>query len=483
MALSPQLQSQLLGSSLRYPPAVIPKSVSRPPEYGGISTFENVGRTGSSFFNTALTFTGAGTLGLLGAEAVGWLGTSMVDRNGNLTRSLQESGKSQGAGVQAPETVDLPTDFLDPYKKGDFSFNSSNVPTLATGVMQSSEIIAQSIASLIQITADAHAEHMQYLTGGILATVDTGSRIATALESLSPLILGVVETLNLPTTSDAILSNAGVIANAISSQDAPNINNNVNLDVAPIVAQLAQNSKDADERQNKSDNSFRQTYIPSGEFWAKADSATVKYNRIVGTSAAFDYLPSVTQLLSEVTMISSLVDAGENQSTIIKEIEAFRKNSLSSSVYALTMYSDDVLNSQAELNASMKKYYDNALESKIPETTVTISNHLSDIAQWSRSAKSREDFLQSPKHFKDSDGDIIASASPMEISADKDAQLYKNLDDKNTEKFDDNDFNSPVDVMPIIPFIGREDSFNPQKQFPSSNVFLDKLKSLFPSFF
>lgn len=446
----------------------------KPPEYGTISTFENVGKTGSSFLNTALALTGAGSLALLGGQLFSSSVVPLADmfNNGGTSKALAKLADRNSNPDSPADTVSLPNDVVNPYAPSSFKFHEDNSPALLAGTMQSAEIIALTLGSLIQITADNHAEHMAVLASDIGLRFEHGERIASSLESLVPLVLAVAETLNLPDLQNAVLSNGNTIASAVADRPQANVQAINNVDVSPIVDQM-----------KKSDNSFRQTYIPTSEFWGRADSATIKYNRYVGTSESFDILPSVDGVISEVNMIAEMVDHGSTQSDIIKAIEISRKNALSSSVYALTMYSDDPFNSQDELNQSMKKYYDNALNTKVPEATVSMSQSLADIAQWSQKAKDREEFLQTPKAFKDSDGDIIISASPMEISANKDAQHYKNLDDKNTEKYEEEDFNKPLDTIPIIPFIGREDAFNPQKESPTSNVFLDKLKSFFPNFF
>lgn len=469
----PSVGDQLGASNV---PSNILKNVTykKTPEYGSISTFEKVGRTGSSFLNTALAFTGAGSLALLGGQLFSSSVVPLADmlNDGGTSKALKNLANKTNNPVSPAETVPLPDDVLNPYSPSKFTFDEDNSPALLAGTMQSAEIVALALGSLVQITADNHAEHMAVLASDIGLRFDHGERIASSLESITPILLAVAETLNLPDLQNAVLANGNAIASAVVDRPQANVQAINNVDVSPIVEQM-----------KKSDNAFRQTYIPTSEFWGRADSATIKYNRYVGTTAPFDVLPSVDGVISEVNMIADMVDRGASQSEIIKAIETSRKNSLGTSVYALTMYSDDPFNSQDELNKSMKTYYDNALNTKVPEATVAMSQSLADIAKWSEKAKSREEYLQTPIDFKDSDGDVIASASPMEITANKDAQHYKNLDDKNTVKYDEDDFNAPFDAVALVPFIGREDVFNTKKEVPSTNVFIDKIKSLFPNFF
>lgn len=300
-------------------------------------------------------------------------------------------------------------------------------------------------------------------------------------QAISPISLHLASLVTAVNAStDAILGldpSVSVASPTVNVPEAPPPTVNVgapviDFDVSPIVEQMKQ-----------SDNSFRQTYLPSGEFWAKADSATVKYNRSVGTSQTFDYLPSASNLVSEVTMIADMVERGANQSQIIKSIESFRKNSLSSAVYALTMYSDDVFNSQDDLNKSMKNYYDHALDTNVPASTVSMAESLGTVAAWASHARENEIFKKTPIPFKDSDGDLLFDGSPLEVEAHKNAQLHKKTDDINTQRHDDEDFNTSFNSIPLVPFIPRADIFNPAHETPTSNVFLDRIKSMFPGIF
>lgn len=96
-----------------------------------------------------------------------------------------------------------------------------------------------------------------------------------------------------------------------------------------------------------------------------------------------------------------------------------------------------------------------------PPDNKGIEDAIAPISSWAVSAKLREDFLQTPRSHTDSDGDIIHGGSPMEVKADKDAQHHKLLDDQNTIKIDNDDFN-PMSLLglPLIPFVGREVVFD-----------------------
>lgn len=477
--LSKTVQNQLSGTYTLKNAPVLYKPPTKVNPYGGKKFDQEKGQWLDSTVNftlaDALSWTGAGSLATIGGAlisyAVPWVADKATDGGySEAVRRLNEKS-TRNSSTPAP-SVQLPESVLNPWAPGEFQYNDDNAPSLMAGSMQSAEMITLALGSLTQIISDNHVEDVQIRTAETILRYEHGERIASSLEAIFPVLLGVVETLNLPTLSESLGSHASALSGAIlEAKPEINVNNSANLDTSPIV-----------EAMQKSDNAFRQTYISTGEFWSRADSATVKYNRMTGVSQVFDQLPSGQYLAGETTLISNMVNAGDSQTEIIAAIESYRLSHVGSAVYALTVYGTDASNSQDELNQSMKNYYDNALN---PDTSVEkhISQSLADIAEYSRIAKVREEFLQTEKEFKDSDGDTLVSASPMEVSAMKEAQALKNLDDKNTFKYDEDDFNSPFDSALLVPFIGRQDVYNPDHQEPSENPFLTRLKNLFPSLF
>lgn len=102
---------------------------------------------------------------------------------------------------------------------------------------------------------------------------------------------------------------------------------------------------------------------------------------------------------------------------------------------------------------------------------------------WAASAKPLVDFKLSPQKFNDLDGNFVAEASPAELEAIKHASDARHKTDINNQEFEDDDFNNPFDLIPTIPFIGRESVFDTTSPAPTSNPFLDSLKRRFASIF
>lgn len=122
----------------------------------------------------------------------------------------------------------------------------------------------------------------------------------------------------------------------------------------------------------------------------------------------------------------------------------------------------------------------------IPPANVNISNPAPDnsvlaealapVSQWAVLAKNREEFLQTPMSRHDSEGFALSSLSPMELKADKDAQIHKHMDDQNTYKVDGDEFNPLTTLLGLIPFVGRDNTFNidapPSEILPSHIKYL-----------
>lgn len=172
---------------------------------------------------------------------------------------------------------------------------------------------------------------------------------------------------------------------------------------------------------------------------------------------------SLCQIISDTHIEHMSVLASKQQNDFIASQE------LSKNLDALNVILSAIAQISAELITPLTEVAQAVLN--IPQTNVNFSapppdntglvNAMTPISEWAVSAKAREDFLQTPRNHSDSDGDIIHGGSPMEVKADKDAQHHKLLDDQNTIKIDNDDFN-PMSLLglPLIPFVGREVVFD-----------------------
>ena len=416
---------------------------------------------GETFFTSVAGALAVGSgVGLLNDIAFKPISKYLYELNGrSLSKDLEDASNKKLAEKMSkttpPEKITLPDDILNPYAPSKFKFSEDTSPPLFAGIMQSSEVVALAIGSLVQITTDNHREHMEILANSALIQDFHSNRIASSLEAIPTLLASVIQALN----PAMLVSSIGDLSATIASS----LYNHSVVGSASVMNQPVADNEPIVEALDKQTNSFRQTYVPSGEFWSRADSAQIKYDAMVGTSSSFTYLPSSTHLISEVTMISNMVDNEANQAEIIKAIESYRKGSLASGVYALTMYSDDLQNTQTALNESMKKYYDHALDKKLDDVQISIADSLSRVADHADLAKEREKFMAKTGVFKDTDGDILFEGSPNELKASLDAQLHKKTDDENTIKYDDDDFLPPL-PPPFIPFSPRAGIYDPDNK-------------------
>ncbi len=261
------------------------------------------------------------------------------------------------------------------------------------------------------------------------------------------------------------------------------------LDTTPIVEQLEKNN-----------NIFKPAYIPSGEFWARADKATLEFDKMRGFTNFYSSPPSNSHLIGEVTMIDNMVSNGTRATKIIADVEAYRKNALDSRVYALTMYAgEDISLVSEQIKEGQREYYDKTNpqsplhpENKPDGGLSDVKKHipLPDGEVLHMSPKEIEEQKQAiefalakrqlePRTFKDSDGDVLKHASPVEIKEELEAQRLKNYDDRNTETIDEDDFHLPLDLNPLLGFIGRSDVFDESKNL-DTNEFLANLKAKYP---
>lgn len=316
---------------VRYPPTVYKAPVYQ----GRASTFSNNNlyyydndskqwmsrRTGypasfnsSSSLSSSIMKVGAGLTGiaLLGDIIAKW-GFNYYKEIMEVPSSVVEKAPTSTNVTLSPaKTVPLPESLKDPVNPDSFKFTEDNSPALLAGTMQSAEVVALSIGSLVQILADNHRESMDVKTSQIILNHEYSDRLNTNLEAMVPILYGIMETLN-----------------------------------------------------------------------------TVMTNSLNGISSAI-----------------------ENQQPVTLE-----------TVNTITQVDTSALN------------------------------------EWASLAKSREEFFQTPTEIKDSDGDVISSLSPMELEAQKNASLNKNLDDKNTLSIDPSYFN-PIQGLFVLPFSGRSSVFD-----------------------
>lgn len=180
----------------------------------------------------------------------------------------------------------------------------------------------------------------------------------------------------------------------------------------------------------------------------------------------------------EKDLVKRLMDSGASYSDIKQAINDYRKTAIPKDLLLETEAKSAGITSPKPVDSNGTPTPSNA--STIPKT-IDYTPHLEKMAAAADSAKAVTDFVQTPREFSDSDGDLLHSGSPMEIEAAKNAQSHKHLDDRNTERHDENDFNMP-DTLPIIPFIGRSSVLNPNGDI-SSNSFFDLLKQKYSSLF
>lgn len=95
------------------------------------------------------------------------------------------------------------------------------------------------------------------------------------------------------------------------------------------------------------------------------------------------------------------------------------------------------------------------------------------LAEWATSAKILADFKMEPQTINDLDGSPISTLSPAQAQAVHHATNARHKTDTNNEEFDESMF--PSLSLPILPFIGSSDIFNPDHTVPSGNPFAHKL--------
>lgn len=101
------------------------------------------------------------------------------------------------------------------------------------------------------------------------------------------------------------------------------------------------------------------------------------------------------------------------------------------------------------------------------------SSYFERMASHADSAKVVSEFMQKPQALSDLDGNLVATASPMQMQSIKHASDARHKTDTNNQEYDEDDFNNPFDVMPLLQFAGRASVFDKTSGSPT-NLFMPK---------
>lgn len=113
-----------------------------------------------------------------------------------------------------------PSPIPNPFSPAEFSFNDNNSPALLAGLMNGSEMVAQSIASLCQITMDDNLRRDQVLASGIQIFQDLIAPLVVATVSIAQSLEGIVENLNTFATAEsinALVEPLGAVVGAVAN--------------------------------------------------------------------------------------------------------------------------------------------------------------------------------------------------------------------------------------------------------------------------
>lgn len=186
-----------------------------------------------------------------------------------------------------------------------------------------------------------------------------------------------------------------------------------------------------------------------------------------------------TVKFGEEGLVKRLSNDGASYPEIKQAVQEYRKSSIPSA---------DLINSQNKISGVTSPSPINPTTGATSPTPKTVSqidysSYYERMASHADSAKVVSDHVQTVQDIKDLDGNLVATASPMQMQSIKHASDARHKTDTNNQEYDEYDFNNPFDLIPTIPFIGRNSVFDLKKELPSTNVFLDGLKSKFSSLF
>lgn len=262
-----------------------------------------------------------------------------------------------------------------------------------------------------------------------------------------------------------------------------------------LMAHHGQRSADHQGNQALSqDNGNNDSIIPfenPSEFYSKVDQAYKDQQSRANLPIDDYFLPSRQGIDGELSLIADMQFHGRSNSEIRDKVEDYRKGVVGAELSALLLnpiYSSAVSNAQMARSAT--KYYDGASEAIKTKVGSALAEHgttvqeasanamlkvataLAPVAEWADHAKVREVYLQTPSVVTDMDGNVLATASPMELTTTKDASIAREKTDINTEEFDESMF--PSLSLPILPFVGSSDIYNPVHATPTINPFTHK---------
>lgn len=368
--------------------------------------------------------------------------------------------------------------------------------------------VNKSIESIITNISNENSQLSSALSNSPLLqnqvrTKDALDSIALSLEKQNAVMTSLVEIVT--AYADAFLN--------VKIVDAQN--NKVNTDYQKTMA----------ANSDYGDSEFFYAFKPTDVFWQEADAATqLDYYNRMGTYLEPMLLPSRFHASGEIDLIDSMDGTGASKSDIRRAVENYRKSNLSSEVrsligVALVVNAQNDKAATAEANASLldsanalksmatalapvsdlarsqevtnevaRTYYNTASHAisanEVAEQLSTIAQSFAPVAQWAQKAKVREEILITPRTITDLDGNTLAEGvTPLEMTMAKDATVAREKTDINNQEFDDDDFLNPLDAFPTIPFIPQSGVYDPRYQEPTTNSFLDIIKSKFSNLF
>lgn len=388
---------------------------------------------------------------------------SLPENDAPLDMTIPTTKPTDKKKVTANPTVKNPIDkVVDTINK--------NTTIASDNAKSHEESIASTVESLkLQIEGlSVESEGSPLLTNQV-ALVDALNSISLGIESQAIILASIFTTLD---------NNLGGLV-SVSSINAQN--NKVSGD---YLKQTAANGDYGDE-------DYFYAFKPTSEYWHEVDVATQnQHMEQNGTTEFLMILPSSYYAPSEIDLIDSM-QANSSKSEIRKAVEDFRSSHVSSEIRARlgmvliqaqatskedTKAQTDFYKAEtASIKAreisptSIARDYGSTTDHATAGALASLASSLAPIRDWAELAKERETYLQTPVIVRDLDGNAIAEAKPMELATSKDAAIAREKTDINNEEFDESMF--PSLFLPVLPFIGSSDIFNPNHNTPSANPF------------
>lgn len=202
---------------------------------------------------------------------------------------------------------------------------------------------------------------------------------------------------------------------------------------------------------------------------AKAKSAENQSKRIPVPSAPLSSAGSLLDVLSSGSTNTNKVLL--NNTEVIGSHFSFFNEQFG----AHLLYMDALVTSIDQISQSLQVIVSASIDSlnKTSPEPVDYSAHLEKMANYSESAKVREDFLMSPQTIEDLEGNPITTAHPEQLKAQAHANATKFHSDTNNDEYNADDL-PLLDLLPIIPFFGVSSSFDKSISI-SENPFLHKI--------